>query len=142
MMLGGSDRGSFAMSKSKTDVFVKAMTSFLNSICNPINRRLVPAIWEANGMDPELMPVLVFEDMAPMDIDVLGKFLRSLALAGARIFPNVELENAALKVAGMPELAEKGEARDVDPNAPANAPGSSDENDDQEDREDRESTDE
>jgi hypothetical protein len=103
MMLGQNDRGSYAMSKSKTDVFVKGIRSFLNSIASPINRKLLPALWDANGMDPALMPKIAYENVAPVDLDELGKFVRSLALAGAQIFPNPELENAALSVAGLPE---------------------------------------
>jgi len=103
MMLGQNDRGSYAMSKSKSDVFIKGIRSFLNSVASPINRKLLPALWEANGMDPALMPKIAYESVAPVDLDELGKFVRSLALAGAQIFPNTELENAALSAAGLPE---------------------------------------
>jgi hypothetical protein len=103
MMLGQNDRGSYALGKSKSDIFVKGIRSFLNSIASPINRKLLPALWEANGMDPALMPKIAYENVAPVDIDELGKFVRSLALAGAQIFPNPELENAILSVAGLPE---------------------------------------
>lgn len=105
LMLGQNDRGSFAMSKSKTDVFIKGIRSFLNSIASPINRRLLPALWEANGFDPALMPHIAYENVAPIDLDELGKYIRSLALAGAQLFPNPDLENSALSAAGLPERA-------------------------------------
>lgn len=105
MMLGQNDRGSYAMSKSKSDVFVKGIRSFLNSIASPINRRLLPSLWEANGLDPALMPQITYENVAPIDLDELGKYIRSLALAGASLFPNPDLENSALAAAGLPERA-------------------------------------
>ena len=106
LMLGQNDRGSFAMSKSKTDIFVKSMRSMLNSISSPINRRLIPLIWEANSFDPELMPKIRYENLAPVDLDVLGGFIRSLALANANIFPDLNVENALLNAAGLPPKVE------------------------------------
>ena len=102
LMLGSGDRGSFAMSKSKTDIFVKSMRSILNSVAAPINRSLVPKIWEANAFDPALMPKIQYENLAPVDLDVLGGFIRSLALANANIFPDLGIENALLNAAGLP----------------------------------------
>jgi hypothetical protein len=102
LMLGSNDRGSFAMSKSKTDIFVKSMRSILNSVAAPINRQLVPKIWEANSFDPALMPKIQYENLAPVDLDVLGGFIRSMALANANIFPDLGIENALLNAAGLP----------------------------------------
>jgi phage gp29-like protein len=102
LMLGSNDRGSFAMSKSKTDIFVKSMRSILNSVAAPINRQLIPKIWEANSFDPALMPKIQYENLAPVDLDVLGGFIRSLALANANIFPDLGIENALLNAAGLP----------------------------------------
>ena len=103
MTMGMNDRGSFSMSKNKSDIFVKAMKAFLNSIRNPINRDLIPYLWRVNGMPEETMPELVYSNLAPLDLDVLGKYIRSLALAGAKVFPNPDLENAAMVAADMPK---------------------------------------
>ena len=102
LMLGSNDRGSFAMSKSKTDIFVKSMRSILNSVAAPINRSLVPKIWESNAFDPALMPRIQYENLAPVDLDVLGGFIRSLALANANVFPDLGIEYALLNAAGLP----------------------------------------
>lgn len=112
LMLGQNDRGSFAMSKSKTDIFVKSMRSMLNSVAAPINRRLIPAVWEANSFDPALMPKIRYENLAPVDLDVLGGFIRSLALANANIFPDLNVENALLNAAGLPPKVESTKADD------------------------------
>jgi hypothetical protein len=103
MTMGMNDRGSFSMSKNKSDIFVKAMKSFLNSVRAPVNRKLIPYLWQVNGFPEETMPELVYENLAPIDLDVLGKYIRSLALAGAKVFPNPDLENAAMVAADMPK---------------------------------------
>lgn len=112
LMLGSNDRGSFAMSKSKTDIFVKSMRSILNSVSAPINRQLIPMIWEANSFDPALMPKIQYENLAPVDLDVLGGFIRSLALANANIFPDLGIENALLNAAGLPPKIRETAAND------------------------------
>jgi hypothetical protein len=86
-------------------VFIKGIRSFLNSIASPINRKLLPSLWDANGLDRALMPQITYENVAPIDLDELGKYIRSLALAGANLFPNPDLENSALSAAGLPERA-------------------------------------
>ncbi len=102
LMLGQNDRGSFAMSKSKTDIFIKSMKSILSTISSPINRRLIPLVWELNGFDPAIMPEIQYENLAPVDLDVLGPFIRSLALANADIFPDENIQNSLLNAAGLP----------------------------------------
>lgn len=103
MTMGMNDRGSFSMSKNKSDIFVKSMKSFLNSIRGPVNKKLIPYLWQVNGFPEETMPELVYENLSPVDLDVLGKYIRSLALAGAKVFPNPDLENAAMVAADMPK---------------------------------------
>lgn len=128
MTMGMNDRGSFSMSKNKSDIFVKAMKSFLNSICTPVNKKLIPELWRVNGFPESTMPKLVYENLAPIDLDVLGKYIRSLALAGAKVFPNPDLENAAMVAADMPKrtLEEIEENYEEDPNAGKPAPKEND----------------
>jgi hypothetical protein len=102
LTMGMNDRGSFAMSRSKSDIFIKAMQAFLNSICDPINRKVLPQLWSMNSFPSEMMPRLGYSNLAPVDIDELGKFIRSMALAGAEMFPDDVLESAARKAAGLP----------------------------------------
>lgn len=111
LMLGQNDRGSFAMSKSKTDIFVKSMRSILNSVSAPINRKLVPAIWSANGFDQKLMPEIQYENLAPVDLDILGGFIRSLALSDIK-FEDLAVQNALLSAAGLPPITKTTEKDD------------------------------
>lgn len=128
MTMGMNDRGSFSMSKNKSDIFVKSMMSFLNSIRGPVNRTLIPMLWRVNGLPESTMPELVYENVAPIDLDVLGKYIRSLALAGAKVFPNPDLENAAMVAANMPKRSKDDimELYEEDPEAGRPAPKEND----------------
>lgn len=102
IMLGANDRGSFALSKSKADLFLKALEGFMGTICATLNRRLLPMLWEANGMDMANMPKIVSGRVAPIDIDELGQFVQRLSLAGVDLFPDDTLELHLRNVAGLP----------------------------------------
>jgi len=51
LMLGSDERGSYALSKSKNDLFQKSLESYINSIYDVINKQLVERLWEFNGLD-------------------------------------------------------------------------------------------
>lgn len=130
MTLGQNDRGSYAMSASKADLFVKALRHLLQCMADPVNRDVVPYVWEANALDPELMPTLTFQNFAQADLNAVGVFLRSLALAGARVFPDDEIENALLALANLPPRSRSNEEMDEvlgprqgDPNNPGRQSG-------------------
>ena len=114
LTLGSSDRGSFAMSDSKTGIFTKAMKSFLESIAAPINRELLPEVWRLNSMPMSTLPRLSYQDIAPVNLDELGKFIRSMALAGAPLFPDEELENSARRAAGLSEKTQEERYKETD----------------------------
>ena len=79
LMLGGSgSMGSYALSKSKTDLFLRSMESYINSIFDVLNKQLIEKLWELNGFDVEVMPKMVAGDVAPHDIREIAAFLRNL----------------------------------------------------------------
>jgi hypothetical protein len=80
IMLGNNDRGSFALSKSKVDVFTKALQGYMDSITGTLNRQLLPRIWELNGLNFDLMPHIEADDIGGTDLNVLGRFLRASGL--------------------------------------------------------------
>lgn len=106
IMLGSSERGSFALSKSKTDLFLSAIQAYADGVAAVINRDLIPLLWRLNGFRPDTMPHLVAGKVAPADLTELGEFLSKVATAGAPMFPDVELENHLRMAAGLPERAE------------------------------------
>lgn len=103
IMLGAGDRGSFALSNSKTELFARALEGWLESIATTVNRHMVPRLWQLNGFDMEYMPYLVPGKVAPEDLDRLGTFVQRLAQAGAPLFPDDDLENSLRDAAGLPE---------------------------------------
>ncbi|NCD15002.1 MAG: hypothetical protein EOL92_07180 [Bacteroidia bacterium] len=104
LLLGDSDRGSYALSKNKSDFFLSGLTGWLDSIAKVINRDLIPRVWAWNGFSPDTMPYVVPGDIAPYDISELGKFFKDLSSAGAAIFPNESLERELVESAGLSPL--------------------------------------
>lgn len=109
VMLGQSERGSFALSKSKTDLFLRAAESHLGAAAATFNRQLMPRLWGLNGFDYDLMPELTPGAVANVDLEELGKFITALAGAGAPLFPDDDLENYLRGVASFPERAQDDE---------------------------------
>lgn len=103
LMLGSGDKGSFALSKSKTDLFLAAASGYTEAISSVLNRQLLTRLWELNGFDPELMPSISFGDIAPVDLAELGAFVRDIAGAGMPLFPDDDTENTIRRAAGFPE---------------------------------------
>ena len=102
VMLGANDRGSFALSKSKADLFLRALEGYADTIAAQLNRKLLPYLWELNGMDPDDMPKLVRGRVAPVDLEELGQYIQRLALSGVDLFPDEDLDKHLRDVAGLP----------------------------------------
>ena len=110
ILLGQSSAGSFALSKSKTQLFLQALEGYLNGLAAVLNRFLLPRLWRLNGLAPALMPTMVPGKVAPEDIAELAEFISKLAGAGARLFPDDALENDLRGAAGLPELPDDADA--------------------------------
>jgi len=82
VLLGSNDRGSFALSKSKSDLFLKALEGYVEAFTSVLNRQLVPKLLQWNGMATEDMPKIKFGRIAPIDLDQLGFYIQSLTGAG------------------------------------------------------------
>jgi len=111
LTLGQGERGSFALSKSKTDLFLAAGMGVAGSMAATINKQVIGPLWDINGLDPALLPTAAFDDIAPADLAELGSFLQASAAAGLPLFPDLELENTIRGQAGFPE---RNEADDLD----------------------------
>jgi hypothetical protein len=102
IMLGTNDRGSFAMSKSKSDLFLKALTGYMSNVGETLRRQLFPNLLMLNGIDPKLAPIGRHGNIAPVDLEELGQYLQRIGLAGAPMFPDTELENELRRSADLP----------------------------------------
>jgi hypothetical protein len=104
MMLGSGNTGSYALSKSKTDVFMKSLESYIQAIVDVLQKQLVEALWDLNGLNYDLMPKLVAGDVAPHDLKELGAFLRNLNGAEITLADQTHIVDALLTQAELPQL--------------------------------------
>ena len=102
IMLGATSQGSWALSKSKIDLFSTALDGWLSGIASVCNRYLVPKLWYLNGFDHENMPYFVPGKAAPEDIKELGDYIESLSRSGL-IVNDEETENYLRSAGGLPE---------------------------------------
>ena len=106
-MLGGGSNVSYALSKSKTDLFLRALESYITQVVDTLNKQLIEPLWELNNLNPNLMPKLVAGDVAPHDLKELGAYLRNLNGANINLADQPEIVDALLHNAELPELDRK-----------------------------------
>ena len=104
LMLGGGTNGSYALSKSKTDLFLRALESYVQTIADVLNKQLVEALWDLNGLDYDLMPRIEAGDIAPHDLRELGSYLRNLNGADINLASQPDIVDALLNNAELPLL--------------------------------------
>lgn len=104
IMLGGGSSGSYALSKSKSDIFLRALESYIHTIIDVLNKQLIEPLWRINGLDFKLMPKIVGGDVAPHDLQQLGGFLRNLNSAGITYADDIDIVNALLDQAELPNV--------------------------------------
>lgn len=105
LILGQGDKGSFALSKSKTDLFLKAIEGFAWMICTVFQKRYVRNLWDFNNFPDEMMPCVKPGNIAPVDLQELGDFVSKLAGAGIPL-TDPDTENVLRSSAGLPEVTE------------------------------------
>lgn len=98
LMLGSSG-GSYALSKTKTDLFLRSLESYINNIVDVLNKQLVERLWQLNGLPWETMPKLVAGDVAPHDLREISSFLRNLNGAGIEVQDQIEVVTDLMGVA-------------------------------------------
>jgi len=106
LFLGLEGVGSFALSKTKTNIFLLAIETYLKSIEDVINEHAIPRLLRLNGMEVENPPKLRHGELEGADLAALGDFLGKLAAAGMPLFPDEKLENTLRAFAGLPQLSE------------------------------------
>jgi hypothetical protein len=104
LMLGGGSNGSYALSKSKTDLFLRALEAYIQTIVDVLNKQLVEQLWQLNGIDPKLMPKIEAGDVAPHDLRELGSYLRNLNGADINLASQPDIVDALLANAELPKL--------------------------------------
>jgi hypothetical protein len=98
LMLGSSS-GSYALSKTKTDLFLRSLESYINTIVDVLNKQLVERLWQLNGLDWSVMPKLVAGDVAPHDLREIASFLRNINGAGIEVQDQTEVVTDLMNIA-------------------------------------------
>lgn len=100
-LLLGSQGGSYALSKSKTDLFLRALESYIQAIVDVLNKQLVERLWELNGLNYDLMPRIEAGDVAPHDLREIAAFLRNLNGANIDVSTHPEVIQDLMDIAEL-----------------------------------------
>jgi hypothetical protein len=111
VMLGSNDRGSFALSKSKADLFLRALTGYVDSIAAVLNRHLVPKLCMWNGISEADYPKITHGSVAPVDLAELGTFIDRMSGANIALHQDLETVNYLRNAGGLPPVDELPEPR-------------------------------
>ena len=118
-LLLGTSGGSYALSKSKTDLFLRALESYIQAIVDVLNKQLVERLWQLNGLSYDLMPTIKAGDVAPHDLREIAAFLRNLNGAGIDVSSHPEVIKDLMDIAEL----------DYDPDVAKTTEEPSDDND-------------
>lgn len=124
LMLGMASKGSFALSRDRSEMFEKSLTSLVTSIEEGFDRGVLRRIWAMNGLPMELKPRWKAGRLSQANLGELGEFVRNLGAAGFSV-ANDERERALAELAGLPIGTLGTEGGGDDPAAPAREPASS-----------------
>ncbi|MDC1523977.1 hypothetical protein N8468_04625 [Planktomarina temperata] len=100
-LLLGTSGGSYALSKSKTDLFLRALESYIQAIVDVLNKQLVERLWQLNGLSYDLMPTITAGDVAPHDLREIASFLRNLNGAGIDVSSHPEVIKDLMDIAEL-----------------------------------------
>ncbi|CAB4139557.1 hypothetical protein UFOVP346_59 [uncultured Caudovirales phage] len=107
----GSGSGSYALSKTKTDLFLRSLESYINAVVDVLNKQLVERLWQLNGLPWETMPKLKAGDVAPHDLREIAAFLRNINNAGIELQEHPEVVSDLMSIAEIDFDSKKYEER-------------------------------
>ena len=103
IMMGSDNRASFgALASNKTSIFSNAVDGYAQVIASVVNREAIPYLWRMNGMNMDSLVEAVPGKINPVDIEMLGNYIRDISGAGAQLFPDDDLENFLREIASLP----------------------------------------
>lgn len=91
LLVGHENVGARSLATDKRAVFSHAAASFLDTICDVINRFAIPKLVELNGWPVELAPKLTHGPVAEIELSEITNFITATAGAGL-LFPDEDLE--------------------------------------------------
>ena len=102
LMLGHQQVGSYALGGTKAEMFARSLNSFVEGICDVINRFAIIRLLELNGMNTDDPPRLSAEPLDEVSLDDLISLVKD---AGVKL--DLETENVLRKRGGLPERVEE-----------------------------------
>jgi phage gp29-like protein len=106
-MLGAGKTGSFALSQSKVDLFLMAITTYLDLIEEVFNTTAVPRLFALNPQFKcEELPKIRHEGVKDMDLKNMSDYISKLISVGA-MTPDPTLSDYLRTAAGLPEEMEE-----------------------------------
>ncbi|QAY01969.1 portal protein [Vibrio phage VpaJT_1] len=106
LMLGTDGKsGSLALGQDQSNLFLKAISGWLEMMATVINRQLVPMLWDANGFPEEYRPHVRPGDLTQKTIEQVAAYVRDLAAAGIMVTDG-ETEDYLREYGGLPKRPE------------------------------------
>ena len=100
-ILLGTSGGSYALSKSNTDLFLRALESYIQAIVDVLNKQLVERLWQLNGLNYYFMPTITAGDVAPHYLREIAAFLRNLNGANIDVSSHPEVIKDLMDIAEL-----------------------------------------
>lgn len=100
--LGHESVGSFALSESKTNLFMTAVSAWPEMIASVINQHAIPRLFRLNGISTQYLPTLEPGRLTRTDINEVATSLQLLAQAGLTVGPSPELMGYLLEQMDLP----------------------------------------
>lgn len=132
--LGHEAVGSFALSESKTTLFMTAVSAWPEMIASVINQHAIPRLFRLNGLSTDALPIVEPGRLTRTDINEVATALQLLAQAGLTVGPSPQLMAYLLEQMDLPVPPELAEPVTL---LPANPPPVSDQGHEQGDDEER-----
>lgn len=106
VLLGHTERGTQALAREKSDLFLTAIRSWLDVIVDQMNKAIQRLIM-LNGWDIKSSPRLTYGDISDRNVTQFVNNLRNLSASGMRLFPDLDLENLVRARMDVPILTEE-----------------------------------
>lgn len=105
ILLGHESTGTYSLGSSKSSMFTYAITSWLKSIADVINRHAIPRLLRYNGWPEDLAPMIEFGEVGEVSLAEIADYVEKLT--GANIItPDEELEDHMRTRANLPQADE------------------------------------
>jgi hypothetical protein len=101
LLLGHEQVGSFALSKNKTEIFATAMTAWLDTICDVVNKDAIPRMMRLNAEPMDQCPKLTHGAVESVDLEELSDYVSKLSGAGIS-FTDPETQKYLKEAAHIP----------------------------------------